>query len=296
MPTDSSSPSQPPTPSISTTSTPPRNRAAEYEKFKNFAAYTFLIASPVCIALPPRKLDFYTFSLGAAFVVSANHISSVRTGRGILGHIQSRIVDHGRPSVLRELPTPQAEAVQAQLRAARGGTAGDANGKRKFGGAGEKEGVGRNGGFKEEASAVGMRGRGDWGFEPKEHIWEGVEIGGRKTTSERMGEEQGEGGTKRKGNERKIRLSSRWLDGIVCLHEAVCSVGLPDIEYQHPYRDTDGAPNLRFITNTFRYCHLMMNSTMDAYMDLIELWSSRDEGTSTVQATQHQLMGGRMII
>ncbi|KLJ11851.1 hypothetical protein EMPG_12998 [Blastomyces silverae] len=96
-----------------------RDRAADFEKFKNFASYTFLFAAPVFIALPPRKLDFYTFSLGAAFLVSANRLSSVHTGSSIVGHIRSRTVGENRPNVFRDLPTPQAEAMQAQLRAAR---------------------------------------------------------------------------------------------------------------------------------------------------------------------------------
>ncbi|PGG95535.1 hypothetical protein AJ79_10004 [Helicocarpus griseus UAMH5409] len=115
MATDNSS-SQPPN---TTTTISARNNAAEYEKFKNFAAYTFLFVSPVCIALPPRKLDWYTFSLGAAFLVSANHISSVRSGRSLLGHIKSRTVGEDRPTIFRDLPTPQAEAMREQLRAAR---------------------------------------------------------------------------------------------------------------------------------------------------------------------------------
>ncbi|EER42057.1 conserved hypothetical protein [Histoplasma capsulatum H143] len=117
-PADSSAPHS----SSSTTTTathPVRDRKADYEKFKNFAAYTFLFASPVFIALPPRKLDFYTFSLGAAFLVSANRISSIHTGSSIVGHLRSRTVGENRPTVFRDLPTPQAEAMQAQLRAVR---------------------------------------------------------------------------------------------------------------------------------------------------------------------------------
>ncbi|EEH04246.1 conserved hypothetical protein [Histoplasma capsulatum G186AR] len=117
-PADSSAPQS----SSSTTTTathPVRDRKADYEKFKNFAAYTFLFASPVFIALPPRKLDFYTFSLGAAFLVSANRISSIHTGSSIVGQLRSRTVGENRPTVFRDLPTPQAEAMQAQLRAVR---------------------------------------------------------------------------------------------------------------------------------------------------------------------------------
>ncbi|OAT06588.1 hypothetical protein BDBG_02774 [Blastomyces gilchristii SLH14081] len=114
---------EPSTPQSSSSTTiatlPARDRAADFEKFKNFASYTFLFAAPVFIALPPRKLDFYTFSLGAAFLVSANRLSSVHTGSSIVGHIRSRTVGENRPNVFRDLPTPQAEAMQAQLRAAR---------------------------------------------------------------------------------------------------------------------------------------------------------------------------------
>ncbi|PGH02441.1 hypothetical protein GX51_04609 [Blastomyces parvus] len=115
--TDSSAPES--SSSMTTTKLPAPDRAAEFERFKNFASYTFLFAAPVFIALPPRKLDLYTFSLGAAFLVSANRLSSVHTGSSIVGHIQSRTVGENRPSVFRDLPTPQAEAMQAQLRAAR---------------------------------------------------------------------------------------------------------------------------------------------------------------------------------
>ncbi|KAK2771062.1 hypothetical protein FQN53_005219 [Emmonsiellopsis sp. PD_33] len=124
------SPAQPTTPTPTPTPTPttsptttmtrtPRDRTEEYEKFKKFAAYTFLIASPIFIAMPPRKLDAYTLSLGAAFIVSANHISSTQTGKSIAGHLYARTVGESRPGVFRELPTPQAEAVQAHLRAVR---------------------------------------------------------------------------------------------------------------------------------------------------------------------------------
>jgi hypothetical protein len=48
-----------------------------------------LFLAPVLIALPPRKMDLYTFSLAAAFVVSANHYTKERTGKGIWGHLPS---------------------------------------------------------------------------------------------------------------------------------------------------------------------------------------------------------------
>lgn len=45
--------------------------------FRNFQHYTalgFLFAAPILIALPPRKLDLYTFALGSSFILSVNHL------------------------------------------------------------------------------------------------------------------------------------------------------------------------------------------------------------------------------
>ncbi|KAF2462122.1 hypothetical protein BDY21DRAFT_330508 [Lineolata rhizophorae] len=51
---------------------------------RNNIALGCLFLCPAIALLPPRKLDFYTFSLGAIWVVSANHTLQIRTGRGIL--------------------------------------------------------------------------------------------------------------------------------------------------------------------------------------------------------------------
>lgn len=91
-------------------------RGADYERFKNYAAMTFLIASPVLIALPPRKFDHLTVLLASAFAISANHITRERTGRSIVERIEARIA---RPNIMRELPSERAEEIQARLRAAR---------------------------------------------------------------------------------------------------------------------------------------------------------------------------------
>lgn len=37
--------------------------------------------------LPPRKLDFYTFGLATAWVLSANELSVQRSGRGVLERV-----------------------------------------------------------------------------------------------------------------------------------------------------------------------------------------------------------------
>jgi hypothetical protein len=76
-----------------------------------------VFAAPVLIALPPRKLDLYTVSLVTAFAFSANHLTVERTGRSIPEHVGSRLFH--RPSIMRDLPSEKAEALQAQLRAAR---------------------------------------------------------------------------------------------------------------------------------------------------------------------------------
>lgn len=92
-------------------------RQAGYENFKKYTALTFLVASPILIALPPRKLDPMAVFLASAFCVSANHVTREKTGRSIVDRIDSRI--RSRPGLLRELPSERAEEVQAQLRAAR---------------------------------------------------------------------------------------------------------------------------------------------------------------------------------
>lgn len=99
-------------------------READYERFKNYAALTFLVASPILIAIPPRKLDHLTVLLTGAFCVSANHITREQTGRSILDRLEARVSSSNNkpsssPGIFRELPSERAEQIQAQLRAAR---------------------------------------------------------------------------------------------------------------------------------------------------------------------------------
>ncbi|KAJ5690617.1 hypothetical protein N7462_005009 [Penicillium macrosclerotiorum] len=91
-------------------------READYERFKTYTAYTFLVASPILIALPPRKLDHLTVLLASAFAISANHITREQTGRSIVDRLEARIA---RPNIMRELPSERAEEIQRRLRAAR---------------------------------------------------------------------------------------------------------------------------------------------------------------------------------
>ncbi|KAL2864506.1 uncharacterized protein BJX67DRAFT_221514 [Aspergillus lucknowensis] len=110
------------------------SREADFQRFKNYAAITFLVASPVLIALPPRKLDHLTVLLTTAFAFSANHLTREHTGRSIVDRIESRLAytnsSPKSPSStsssssflgIGDLPSERAKQVQERLRAAREG-------------------------------------------------------------------------------------------------------------------------------------------------------------------------------
>jgi hypothetical protein len=58
--------------------------ANDFQSFLHKASLTSLFIAPVLIAIPPRKLDLYTFSLGTAFVLSASYQTRQRRGEGLL--------------------------------------------------------------------------------------------------------------------------------------------------------------------------------------------------------------------
>lgn len=94
---------------MSTSSNPERpNLDAQYLRFKHVASLILVVAAPILIALPPRKLDLYTFTLTTAFLLSANQLTLERSGRSILGHMN--------PYSLHELPSQRAHEVQDRLR------------------------------------------------------------------------------------------------------------------------------------------------------------------------------------
>ncbi|KAE8370986.1 hypothetical protein BDV26DRAFT_276963 [Aspergillus bertholletiae] len=95
-----------------------RRREEDYARFKNYAAYTFLVASPVLIALPPRKLDHLTVLLTTAFAFSANHITHERTGRSIVDRVHAKI-SSGPAIIPSGLPSERALEIQARVRASR---------------------------------------------------------------------------------------------------------------------------------------------------------------------------------
>ncbi|KAF9892476.1 hypothetical protein FE257_001585 [Aspergillus nanangensis] len=179
------------------------DREADYQRFKHNAALTFLVVSPILIALPPRKLDPLTVLLTTAFCFSANHITHERTGRSIVDRLESRLASVR----MGDLPSAKAQEMQAQLRAARdaqirdGGLVGDELEKLKARQAQEKGVVervwmgGENPGWKErrlrEEQKALEEGKG-YGDLITEHIWD-VWTWGQKDQGQGHGEGEGEG-------------------------------------------------------------------------------------------------------
>ncbi|KAL1976743.1 hypothetical protein VTN31DRAFT_3025 [Thermomyces dupontii] len=101
-------------------------RAQDFIKFKRYAAWTFIVASPILIALPPRKFDLYTVALTGAFIGSANHLYRERRGVGILDDLFRSRAHTGADGenatsggIFSALPTEKAQRIQSQLRAQR---------------------------------------------------------------------------------------------------------------------------------------------------------------------------------
>ncbi|RAH49890.1 uncharacterized protein BO95DRAFT_328572, partial [Aspergillus brunneoviolaceus CBS 621.78] len=97
-------------------------READYQRFKTYAAWTFLVASPILIALPPRKLDNLTVLQLSAFSISANHLTRERTGRSIVDRLEDKISagrSHPLASLGNGLPSERALEIQARLKADR---------------------------------------------------------------------------------------------------------------------------------------------------------------------------------
>ncbi|OAL29855.1 hypothetical protein AYO22_01761 [Fonsecaea multimorphosa] len=72
-----------------------QRRFSDYHTFLHNSTLAALFLAPALIALPPRKLDLYTFSLTGAFVAAANYQLRERTGLGFMGHA-SRPFLHNR--------------------------------------------------------------------------------------------------------------------------------------------------------------------------------------------------------
>lgn len=119
--------SQPITSTTTTTDPPPPLTSPNhfsYILFKRCTAYTFLLASPILVALPPRKLDLHTAALTIAFLVSANHVSREQShsGRSITDRLTGFVTSPpsvsmpSAPRVFSGLPSERAEEVHRALK------------------------------------------------------------------------------------------------------------------------------------------------------------------------------------
>lgn len=100
------------TPTTQVPLTPEERIAAEqqakYQRITRNLAIGGIIVCPIIALLPPRKLDLYTLSLGVGFYVSADHLCTLRTGRGLVQQLS--------PVRSMDLPTEKAKEVQRLLR------------------------------------------------------------------------------------------------------------------------------------------------------------------------------------
>lgn len=91
---------------------PPEERLAleqqaRYQRITRNLAIGGLVICPIIAILPPRKLDLYTFSLGIGFYLSADHLITLRTGRGLVQNLS--------PVRAMDLPTERAKEMQKIL-------------------------------------------------------------------------------------------------------------------------------------------------------------------------------------
>jgi hypothetical protein len=92
---------------------PPEQRLAleqqaRYNRIVRNLAIGGVVACPLIMLLPPRKLDLYTFTLGVGFYLSADHLFTVNTGRGL--------VQQFAPPKVMDLPTERAKEMQRIIR------------------------------------------------------------------------------------------------------------------------------------------------------------------------------------
>lgn len=82
---------------------------AQYARITRNLAIGGLVLCPIIAIMPPRKLDLYTFSLGVGFYLSADHLCTLRTGRGLISNLNPiKAVD--------SMPTERAKEMQRILR------------------------------------------------------------------------------------------------------------------------------------------------------------------------------------
>lgn len=92
---------------------PPEQRLAleqqaRYNRIVRNLAIGGVVFCPLIMALPPRKLDFYTFSLAVGFYLSADHLVTANTGRSLVAQFT--------PKRSLDMPTEKAQEMQRLLR------------------------------------------------------------------------------------------------------------------------------------------------------------------------------------
>jgi hypothetical protein len=93
---------------------PPEQRLAmeqrdRYNRVMRNVCIGGVIVCPLIIALPPRKLDLYSFSLAVGFYLSADHLCTINTGRGLVQQLMPK-------SGITDLPTERAREMQKIIR------------------------------------------------------------------------------------------------------------------------------------------------------------------------------------
>lgn len=103
------------TPTTNPPAPTPAQQAADGTLLKRNLAIGLAITCPILIALPPRKLDFYTFGLATTTFMSLNHLQKHNTGRSFLNRIG--INDNSpKPEGSGRLPTEAARRYQQMMR------------------------------------------------------------------------------------------------------------------------------------------------------------------------------------
>jgi hypothetical protein len=99
----------------------PLQQAANLAILKRNIAIGLVVACPVLIALPPRKLDIFTFCLAGTTFISLNHLQKHTTGRSFLNRVGINDIATGPEEGTSAgggtgLPTERARMYQQMLR------------------------------------------------------------------------------------------------------------------------------------------------------------------------------------
>jgi hypothetical protein len=82
---------------------------ARYDRITRNIAIGGLTLCPLIAVMPPRKLDWYTLSLGIGFYLSADHLATQYNGRSLLQQVSFR-------SPIEALPTEKAKETSRILK------------------------------------------------------------------------------------------------------------------------------------------------------------------------------------